>query len=99
MFEISVPNLDNVIRKIEDWFKNSFPKAVTQQASSEGKFQFNKIVKVTRVWKLGEYWLVDVFVDYTFYNQKTRTFTFQVNSAGELVGFDLNVQRTIMVGL
>jgi hypothetical protein len=99
VFKISDLNLDNLIRKIEEWFKANFTKAVTQPASAAGNFHFNRVVKITRAWKYGEYWLVDVFVDYTFYNQKIRSFTFQVNSSGEILGFDLNVPHTITVGL
>jgi len=99
VFKISDLNLDNLILKIEEWFKANFLKAVTQPVSNAVNFQFNRVVKVTRAWKYGEYWLVDVFVDYTFHNQKIRTFTFQVNSAGDILGFDLNVPHSIMVGL
>jgi hypothetical protein len=76
----------------------NFKKAITKSPEIE-PFKYIKIAKITRVWKNNDLWIVDAFVEYSFPNPKVKTFTFQVNSDGEVLGFDLNEQPTRIISL
>ncbi|MGD6811118.1 MAG: hypothetical protein ACQCN3_15605 [Candidatus Bathyarchaeia archaeon] len=73
----------------------NFEKAVTRSHENQ-EFKFKQLSKITKVWKKENYWVVDAFVEYSFPNQKVKTFTFQVNSDSEIIGFDLKEQHTII---
>ncbi|XES76093.1 MAG: hypothetical protein ACBZ72_07850 [Candidatus Bathyarchaeia archaeon] len=99
MSKLDPPKLENITKNIEAWLKANFAKAIAQSPTENERFKFRKITKITRVWKSKDCWVVDAFVEYSFPNQKTKTFTFQVNSTGEVLGFDLNEQPTRIVSI
>ncbi len=94
MSKVDGSNLENITQNIEVWLKTNFARAIAQYPFENEKAKFRKIAKITRVWKSKDCWVVDAFVEYSFPNQKTKAFTFQVNSNGEVLGFDLNEQQT-----
>lgn len=98
MLKLQLPKLEVISKNIEMWIKENFTNAITQP-SNEFEFKFGVIVKITRVWKNNDCWLVDVFVEYFFPNQKLKTFTFQVDGDGQVIGFDLHEPTTRIVSL
>lgn len=98
MSKLSLPKLENIYKNVEVWIKENFAKAIAQP-STKNDFKFGKIAKITRVWKNNDCWMVDVFIEYSFPNQKIKTFNFQVDSEGQVVGFDLNEPTTNKVSL
>jgi hypothetical protein len=96
--KLSIPKLEIISKNIEVWIKENFTKAVAQP-STKSDFKFGKIDRITRVWKNNDCWMVDAFIEYSFTNQKIKTFTFQVDSEGQVVGFDLNEPTTSKVSL
>ncbi|MCW3983663.1 MAG: hypothetical protein NWE96_06665 [Candidatus Bathyarchaeota archaeon] len=98
MSKLSIPKLEIISKNIEVWIKENFIKAVAQP-STKSDFKFGKIDRITRVWKNDDYWIVDAFIEYSFTNQKIKTFTFQVDSEGQVVGFNFNEPTNSKVSL
>lgn len=98
MSKLSLPKVEIIYKNIEVWIKENFDKALAQ-SSTKSDFKFGKINKITKVWKNKDYWIVDAFVEYSFPNPKLKTFTFQLDHEGQVVGFDFNEQTTRIVSL
>lgn len=99
MLVLSAPKLENITHSIEEWFKANFVKALVQPQTEGEYFKFGKIAKITRVWKNNEFWTVETFVEYSYPNPKLKTFTFQVDCNGEILGFDLNEPSTRIMSI
>ena len=83
------PKIEVLNKSIVTWIEKNFVKAILPFHVLKGDFKFNKIVKISKVWKENDHWIVDALVDYKLETSKTTKITFQVNNLGKIVGYDI----------
>ena len=83
------PKIEVLNKSIVAWIKKNFAKAVLPFHVMKKDFKFTKVAKICRVWKENDYWIVDALVDYQLGTSQTTKITFQIDSKGKIVGYDI----------
>jgi hypothetical protein len=86
---VNPPELAHIFENITVWGEKDFARTLFQSDAKLKDFKLVKVSKVSRVWKENNVWVVDALIEYEFGGAKKRNVTFQVNSEGKIVGFNL----------
>jgi len=90
------PKIEDMNKNIVYWIQENFVKASLQFHVDKDSFEFGRVSKISKVWKQNDYWIVDADIEYTLgAGHKMKTITFQINSEGKIVGYDLHEARII----
>ena len=61
---------------------------------TQNEFKFHRITQIPIIWKKNDYWIVDTLIEYSLDSLKIRTVTFQVDSEGRIIGYNLHEKIT-----
>jgi len=81
--------LDEISKNIAEWVQTDFAKTLFQFDSRMKDFKFVRVTNVPKVWKENDVWIIDALIEYELAGAKKRNVTFQVDSKGTTVGFNL----------
>ena len=89
------PKIEDMYKSIVYWIQENFVKALLQHHVDKNSFEFGRVTKISKVWKENDYWIVDADIEYGLRGHKMKTVTFQINSEGKIVGYNLHEPRIV----
>lgn len=90
------PKIEDIYKNIVHWIEKNFVKAILQFHVDKDSYKFGRVSKISKVWKENGYWVVDADIEYGLrQGHKMKTVTFQINSEGKIVGYNLHEARII----
>ena len=94
------PKIEDINKNVVNWIEQNYVKTLLPFHVNRETFKFLRINRIGRVWKENDYWIVDVFIDYSIEDEEeTGSLTFQVNDKAEIHGFNLHQQLISSVEL
>jgi len=84
------PKLEDIYRNIVGWVEKNFVKAILQFHVAKDEFKFHRVLKISKVWKENDCWVVEATVEYDLGGYQARTITFQIDSEGKILGYNLH---------
>lgn len=89
------PEIEDIKKNVVNWMEENFVKAILQFHVNKEQYKFARITKISKVWKENEYWIVDANIEYALGGHQLKTVTFQVDSDGKVVGYNLHEPRIV----
>jgi hypothetical protein len=84
------PKIEELNKSIVGWIGKNFVKAVLQHHYMKDDFKLARVTRISKVWKDDDHWIVDAHIEYELGSSKMHKITFQVDSEGHIVGYDIS---------
>jgi hypothetical protein len=89
------PKIEDINANAVHWIESDFVKALMLFHVSKKEFKFQRILRISKVWKDGDHWIVDVLFEYGLGTSRSGTVTFQMNLEGKIIGYNVNEPERI----